>query len=421
MTYWRRQEKISKIIDRIKNTKNDIAALPQKKKEKIIISVCVSILSVFLAVVIIVSAVFNHYLNKVNYGDIKEVATANSDLMKQLDEEEQLDFDIVGSKPISDSKDSSDDNLNEDAAEDYSDYDIIVENGESIEISNIGKEVKKKADESIEKNISDNELWYSDDVYNLLIAGYDAGNVDNADADTPKFYRSDAIIIASINKANKTVKLISLSRATYAAIPGHGNKRLNTAHAYGGASLLVETIEQNYKVRIDRYVTANFEGFEKIIDSLDGVSVDMTKKEASFVFNTDSLPGGKYLMNGSQALRYVRLRKTDSDRTRTGRQRKVLKSIMNKAGTMNTSQKLNFLDTVLPYVTTNLSKSELVKKVSELDTYLSWPLEQYIVPQKATQYEMRDGLEVIIVDWDETTKYIHSVIYDGTEVKTSKS
>ena len=249
----------------------------------------------------------------------------------------------------------------------------------------------------------------------------DAGNVDNADADTPKFYRSDAIIIASINKANKTVKLISLSRATYAAIPGHGNKRLNTAHAYGGASLLVETIEQNYKVRIDRYVTANFEGFEKIIDSLDGVSVDMTKKEASFVFNTDSLPGGKYLMNGSQALRYVRLRKTDSDRTRTGRQRKVLKSIMNKAGTMNTSQKLNFLDTVLPYVTTNLSKSELVKKVSELDTYLSWPLEQYIVPQKATQYEMRDGLEVIIVDWDETTKYIHSVIYDGTEVKTSKS
>ena len=123
-----------------------------------------------MAVVIIVSAVFNHYLNKVNYGDIKEVATANSELMSQLDEEEQLDFDIVGSKPISASKDSSDDNLNEDEAEDYSDYEIIVENGESIEISNIGKEVKKKADESIEKNISDNELWYSDDVYNLLIA-----------------------------------------------------------------------------------------------------------------------------------------------------------------------------------------------------------------------------------------------------------
>ena len=65
--------------------------------------------------------------------------------MSQLDEEEQLDFDIVGSKPISASKDSSDDNLNEDEAEDYSDYEIIVENGESIEISNIGKEVKKKA------------------------------------------------------------------------------------------------------------------------------------------------------------------------------------------------------------------------------------------------------------------------------------
>ena len=114
-------------------------------------------------------------------------------------------------------------------------------------------------------------------------------------------------------------------------------------------------------------------------------------------------------------------RSTDSDRTRTGRQRKVLKAIMNKAKTMNTSEKMNFLDTVLPYITTNLNKTEIVKKISELDTYLSWPLEQYIVPQKATQYEMRDGLEVIIVDWEETTKYIHSVIYDGTEAKTSKT
>ena len=85
---------------------------------------------------------------------------------------------------------------------------------------------------------------------------------------------------------------------------------------------------------------------------------------------------------------------------------------------MSASQKLSFLEAVLPYVTTNFSRSELVAKSGELDLYTSWPMEQYIVPKKATQYQMRDGLEVIIVDWEDTTKYIHSLIYDGVKVKT---
>lgn len=123
-------------------------------------------------------------------------------------------------------------------------------------------------------------------------------------------------------------------------------------------------------------------------------------------------------MNGKQTLRYVRLRKTDSDRVRTGRQRKVLNEILTRAKNMNTSQQLAFMDAVLPYITTNFSKSELVSKLSEFNTYASWPVSQYIVPKKANQYEMRDGLEVIIVDWAETTKNIHSIMYDGVKAKT---
>lgn len=424
-----RQEKINRIIAEMKSSDYNRAVDESvKKRENTAIKICVSVLSVFLAITIAVAAVLNHYLGKVNYGDIADVADASPELVEQLDSEEEIDFEIVDYKDIteqnsgtsakaSNSKSKGTAQLGSSGNAGYK-INSVIENKENIANSNIGKEVKKQADASIAENIKEGDLWYSDDVYNLLIAGYDAGLTDNATADTPKFYRSDAIIIASINKVQKKVKLISLSRATYAAIPGHGNKRLNTAHAYGGAGLLVETIEQNYKIKIDRYITANFDGFKNIIDALGGISLSMTKTEADFAFNDESLPEGSYKMNGTQALRYVRLRKTDSDRTRTGRQRKVLNEIMKKSSQMSSSQKLGFLETVLPYVTTNFSRSELVAKSGELDLYTSWSMEQYVVPKKATQYQMRDGLEVIIVDWKDTTNYTHSLIYDGVKHKT---
>ena len=426
---YNRQEKINRIIAEMKSPdyNKDVDA-SVKKRENTAIKICVSVLLLFLIITIAVSAVLSHYLNKVNYGDIAEAAEASPELIEQLDSEEEIDFEIVDYKEITEQNNAeparSSGTKQKSTVQNSSSGQTVyktnsaIENKENISNSNIGKEVKKKADASIAENIRNDDLWYSDDVYNLLIAGYDAGLTDNATADTPKFYRSDAIIIASVNKVKKKVKLISLSRATYAAIPGHGNKRLNTAHAYGGASLLVETIEQNYKVKIDRYIAANFDGFKNIIDALGGISLYMTKTEADFAFNDESLPEGTYKMNGTQALRYVRLRKTDSDRNRTGRQRKLLNEIMKKSAQMSASQKLSFLEAVLPYVTTNFSRSELVAKSGELDLYTSWPMEQYIVPKKATQYQMRDGLEVIIVDWEDTTKYIHSLIYDGVKVKT---
>ena len=402
-------QKIQEIIARIKSKKNVKIGTAFTKKEKIILKICSAILSVFLVITLVVFSVFNHYLNKINYGDIENVAEANKEAVEKLDKEEELDFGFIDENKKNQTKTSKDksDKKNQNNDTDF-------ENIEYLESGGIGKEIQKKANNDIEKNISDNVLWYSEEVYNVLIAGYDAGG-DNGESGN--FHRSDAIIIASINKAKKSIRLISLSRATYAAIPGHGNKRLNTAHAYGGASLLVEAVELNYKVKIDRYITASFEGFIGLIDAIGGITLELTKTEADFVFNNDSLPGGEYYMNGTQALRYVRLRKTDSDRTRTGRQRKVLKKIITGVKTMNTSEKMKFLDAVLPFITTNFTRSEIVSKLSEANDYISWPVVQFIVPKKANPLEMRDGLEVIIVDWADTTKYIHSIMYDGVKAK----
>ncbi len=278
--------------------------------------------------------------------------------------------------------------------------------------------IQQQADKDIEQNLEkDTSIWYSADVYNLLIIGYDAGEQEAVMFDGMQYPRSDSMIIASINKKKETIKLVSLSRATYVAIDGYGNKRLNTAHAFGGAKKLIETIENNYKIKIDNYMSVDFKGFSKIIDAMDGVSVDMSAIEANFAFNREDLKAGNYTLNGKQALKFVRLRQTDSDRQRTGRQRKVLKSIFDKFKTQTLAQELEFMETVLPYVTTDMAKGMLVKRITEAQSYLDFKMTEDIIPHNAIKLTLKEGKEVIILDWDETTSYIHKILYDGADVK----
>jgi LCP family protein required for cell wall assembly len=402
----RRIQRIEKIVNNFRNASNVSENEKQKtehskKKEKKIIVICSSFLSLVLVAAIIAAVITNHYLSKINYGDVTGAVDEN------LDEEEEIDFDIAESKEISQGPaDSENSNVKK-----------VISKEDDYNNLNSNAEIQKKANDDIDKNINSDGIWQSDDVYNLLLIGYDAGDAEAVMFEGATLPRSDAIIIISVNKVKDTVKMVSLSRATYVAIPDHGNKRINTAHAYGGAKTLVDTIELNYKIKIDRYVSSDFNGFKAIVDALGGVTIDMTSTEADFAFNSEDKEAGTYTMNGTQALRYVRLRKTDSDRMRTGRQRKVLKAITQQAGDMDISEKLDFLDAVLPYVTTNFSKSELISKANELQTYLSWKMTQDIIPHNATELTMRDGKEVLILDWEETTEYIHSILYSGVSVK----
>lgn len=410
---------LKKIYSRIDTVKIKIASLSaeeRKKYKKRLIIIGSSVIALLIVLAVAAGITANHLLNKINYGDVEGVVDEN------LDEEEEIDFDIAEYKEITD-KNKSDAEKNSEAddgnksGKKSSLIRNILKKEDDYNNLNAGKEVQQQANREIKENIESEGAWYSDSVINILIVGYDAGDAEAVMFEGATLPRSDAVLIASINKVKKTVKLVSMSRATYVAIPNHGNKRLNTAHAYGGAKTLVETIELNYKIRIDRYITADFKGFKAIVDALGGVEVKMTKVEADFAFNTDTMSDGTYKLNGTQALRYVRLRKTDSDRLRTLRQRRVLTSIAGKAKKMNVAQKIMFMNNVLPYVTTNFMKSELLNKVSEYEIYLDWPLTQDIVPHNATQLTMKDGKEVLILDWEETTDYIHNILYSGVTVK----
>lgn len=274
-------------------------------------------------------------------------------------------------------------------------------------------------DQLIEQNKHNNEIWYSDDVINILLMGIDQGGKNYP------YGRSDAMIVASINKNTKSIRLISFARAAYVAIEGYANSRLNHAHGYGGPQLAIDTIEKNYKIRIDNYISTTFEAFQQLIDCLGGVEIGLSQAEIEdetmqYVLKKqgyENLVAGVYNLDGYSALNYVRLRSIDTDRERTQRQRNVLTALAAKANNMNIFELNSTLNEILPYVTTDLSKSEILSQMVNVPSYLSGNIEQYILPHKSSALQLIDGFDVVLIDWENEIAYTHELFYAGTDVK----
>ena len=294
--------------------------------------------------------------------------------------------------------------------EDSDEADQIIEDAKNNEKT---ADILKDNDKKIEKNIKNNKIWYNNDIINILLMGIDNGSINYP------YGRSDSMIVASINKKTKKVKLVSLARSAYVSIKGYPNTRLNHAHGYGGAALAMDTVERNYRIRIDNYISTNFECFKQLVDQLGGVDITLTKKEAKAMKDKLRSEGytyigaGNYCLNGETALYYVRLRKIDSDRQRTQRQRNVLTSIATRIQNMGFIEMNSLLNRILPLITTNLSKRQIVSQLTNVSSYLSNGIEQDVLPNKVFPLELRDGYEVMIVDWDHEVEYAHKLFYNG--------
>jgi LCP family protein required for cell wall assembly len=174
--------------------------------------------------------------------------------------------------------------------------------------------------------------------------------------------RSDSMILVTVNKSKKTITLTSFMRDQYVQIPGYLPHKLNHTYQYGGMKLLNETLLLNFGVHVDGDVEVDFNGFTKIVDLLGGVEIELTEAEAKYL--TDSYQGkftaGKNLLNGKAAQAYSRLRDIDSDYRRAERQRKVIMSIINTYKNKPVDELVSIMQEILPYVTTNMSNSEIL-------------------------------------------------------------
>lgn len=278
----------------------------------------------------------------------------------------------------------------------------------------------KSLDERIKANLNRQGLMESDNVMNILLMGTDARENNERG-------RSDSMILVSINKETKQIIMTSFLRDMYVAIPGIGNSRLNHAYAYGGADLAVDTVEQNFKIKIDRYAQINFASFVELVDDVGGVEIDISDEELKYLNNylnqINELEGGTptenitsagtHKLDGRQALAYSRIRYVGTDFGRTERQRTVLTKVFQKAKGMSLSEIDDLADKLLPLVTTNLTETEIFSLIIKSPSYLNYSLKSCRIPDDDTWEEMViDSMDVLAVDFDKNQKYLYKNIYN---------
>ncbi|WP_337969608.1 LCP family protein [Virgibacillus salexigens] len=204
------------------------------------------------------------------------------------------------------------------------------------------------------------------DNVSVLIMGVDASDLRN-NADNA---RSDTLMVATLNKDDKSVKLLSIPRDSYVYIPEVGYKtKINHAHAYGGTQATTKTVEELLDIPIDYYVKVNFEAFIDVVNAVEGVTVDVpyelheqnSKDEAGAIH----LQPGEQQLNGEEALALARTRKLDSDIERGKRQQEIIKAVINKAISLDSVMKYDdVLEAVGSNMTTNMTFSEMKSFIS---------------------------------------------------------
>ncbi len=281
------------------------------------------------------------------------------------------------------------------------------------------------ADDNVEDGINHAEDARDEDyVTNYLIFGIEKiGGARN----------TDSMMVASINTKDDTIKLTSLLRDSYVDIPGYKTNKLNSAYSKGGVKLLIETIEMNYKIQIDGFVSVDFDAFEQVVDMLGGVDIELGKEEAEYLNKTNYIskksnrkvkPGVNHL-NGNQAMGYVRVRKVktlggaNSDYGRIVRQQRVLKALFDSyVSPKNLFQLIPLTKDCLSYVNTNLTQKQIEKTLEAVVENKITKLETFRVPVDGAfdAPKKYNGIGYpLVLDWETNRVELYKFIYGDTE------
>lgn len=243
--------------------------------------------------------------------------------------------------------------------------------------------------------------------------------------------RSDSIMILTIDNINKKLKVTSLMRDMLVKIDGHGEEKLNHAFAYGGPTKTIETIQNNFGIKLNNYVIVDFSAFVKVIDAINGIEVTVKDYELDelnkYILDgggseEDLLPSpGTYNLNGYQALSYARIRKVgNGEYERTERQRAVLQIALEKVKDMSTVKLVSLLNELFPYVKTNISLGNAMDygfTALNVGKKCNFEIEQFRVPLDSIS---KGGIInnkgwVFVIDKVETSKALQEFIFNDNK------
>ena len=260
-------------------------------------------------------------------------------------------------------------------------------------------------------------------VVNLLLVGQDT-RVPGQRA------RSDSMIILSIDSNRKQMGMVSIMRDLYVKIPGYSDNKINAAYAFGGFSLLDQTIETNFGIHIDYNVEVDFDGFIHIIDALGGIDIKLNAAEVSYMDGTseysdyslqDPTPGlsvGYNHLDGEAALKYSRIRyvRTDNSRDdfgRTERQRIVIQTVFQQMKSSPWTDLLNLYNSVASDITTDMTNDEILSIAMTAYNFGADAISEYRIPEDGSYSGgSKHGMSVLVPnDWNVLRANLQEFIY----------
>ena len=228
--------------------------------------------------------------------------------------------------------------------------------------------------------------------------------------------RSDTMLLVHISKARDAAFIVSLPRDTLVTIPAHISQdgksqipdrpgKLNAAFAFGGAPLLIETIELMTALKIDHYIEVSFAGFAGIVDAIGGIQV-CTKRDIDDPNSHLVLPAGVHTLNGIESLKYVRTRDFDGmgDLGRMQRQQQFMSAVLRKATStgvlLNPIKLVNFFNATIASLKTdsNLNQDDLLTLAKQMKNLSPGKVRTLTIPLGNTNARV-PGLGSVVT-WD---------------------
>ena len=260
-----------------------------------------------------------------------------------------------------------------------------------------------------------------DHVVNILVLGTDdyGGRLTEA-------ARSDAMILVSINKEKKTVKLVSLERGMgVPVLEGEHEGQydwLTHIFRYGGSELVCKTVEHCFGIEVDYYVRVTFDTVRTVVDSIGGIYVDLSEAEAAKIsayyaeqgqYDLAAMNAGVNYLDGGAALQFARLRSIDSDWQRVGRQRRVILAAVESLKGASLKQLNDLLDTTLPLIQTDMSMLEIAELMLYAPSFLTSEFDQMTIPKQGTYGGMTgmQGRGLFAVDFEVNSRILKEFLY----------
>ncbi len=238
--------------------------------------------------------------------------------------------------------------------------------------------------------------------------------------------RSDSMMIMSVDSDNGTIKLVSLMRDSRVEVEDHGTQKLCHAYSFGGAKLAIKTINQSFGLDITDYAEVNFQQMSELIEAIGGVNIDVSdaeRKEANkYITEYYESYGlepilieqtGYQRLNGVQAMTYARIRKggTGDDWGRVERQGIVLNAMFDEIKNKSLPELITLMPKLMPYITTSLTKTEMISLAKGALSKGIPEIEHYRVPEDGQWNYGGSNDEYIVYDLNKAAETIDNYLY----------